>query len=352
MRSSPLIIWFFATALGARGPSAFPLKIQMPADSPVLIQSVEITAADATIYFRNVGTKRISGFTLRLAPAHSLGPPASSVSLPALSVAPGSVFPVHFEFGLSFPSELTIDSVLFADSSSFGPDRLGTLHSMLVAAAERHRDQDYFAQLVRARKLPAIREELNFGLPENESDFQVSMRPESHAHIAGETIAVESISFPNAPVQMGQATIRISTDVVRHLRVSLRNTTARPISEVDLGLLVKDERGTETPVSLIGSRLKLAGNKSVIAEQPFTAVFTELRGTPKLIHSVAVYLAAVEFSDGSFWVPGRKEIDEFATRPALRRALADSPEQRLLASIFRKSGMEGVEHELKTMDTN
>jgi hypothetical protein len=55
------------------------------------------------------------------------------------------------------------------------------------------------------------------------------------------------------------------------------------------------------------------------------------------------FISSVEFTDGSFWIPSRPELDD----PILRRVVAPSPEEQRLVQIYRKRGLNAVIEELK-----
>jgi hypothetical protein len=80
-----------------------------------------------------------------------------------------------------------------------------------------------------------------------------------------------------------------------------------------------------------------------------TGVFrvSRLSGSPILVDGVAVFVNDVQFDNGDVWVPSRSDIAGADLDPALKSAIAKSPEQQKLAEIYRKRGFNALCDELR-----
>jgi hypothetical protein len=75
--------------------------------------------------------------------------------------------------------------------------------------------------------------------------------------------------------------------------------------------------------------------------------FSEPGGRPLQIEGVSAFVNTVEFGDGHLWIPSRADISAAPLEPALKRAIASSPEQQRLSDIYRRKGEAGLAAELK-----
>ena len=122
------------------------------------------------------------------------------------------------------------------------------------------------------------------------------------------------------------------------------------MTSVTVSFLVQDERGNEFVAATLPEPAGV-----VPGQEGWLHVSTVLRlsrpnGPPLTIRSVSPIVTAVEFADGSLWVPQRAEIQQATADKAIRHALADSPEQQRLASLFRREGIAAVATELRRVE--
>src|SRR5579862_7291442 len=115
-------------------------KVDLPADSPVTLVSVDWSGTDAaprggaffvdvhaSLSLRNSSQRRVRAITLAVLSQEVTPGRKGSVSIPSLDVAPGEAFPVTVDLrllrpiGTTAPVEVKLDGVLFDDLNFFGP---------------------------------------------------------------------------------------------------------------------------------------------------------------------------------------------------------------------------------------
>ncbi len=347
------------------------LDVDFPRDSPVLMVSFDLgptttrvhnmsIALDlhASLVLRNTGTRQLSGLTLRVE-AQDLTPSGKgSVTVPSLEVRPGEVFPVRIDMELMRPFsapkgngamvQVSLDCALFSDLTAYGPDRLGSRRALMVYELEARRERQYFAKLLQTNRLADIREELNFGLPDlGPESLDVEMLRQPSTRGAGEqALAVRTVSFPSSPVQPLGGAARVAGSEVRGPQIEIRNSSQKIVRGIDMGWIVRDERGKDFMAGSTPSTVELAPVQTQKVTQTGALKFSHARGQPMLIEALLAFVNDVEFNDGSLWIPSRRDIEVATADPVLRRALAASPEQQRLAEVFRRRGISGVADEL------
>jgi hypothetical protein len=348
------------------------LDVDFPRDSPVLMVSFDLGPTTtrvrnmsiqldlhAALLLRNTGTKPLSGLTLRVE-AQDLTPSGKgSVTVPSLDVDPGEVFPVRIDMELMRPFsapkgngamvQVSLDCALFNDLTAYGPDRLGSRRALMVYELEARRERQYFAKLLETNRLADIREELNFGLPDlGPESLGVEMLRQPSIRGTGEqALAVRTVSFPSSPVQALGGAARVSGSEVRGPQIDIRNSSRKTVRGIDMGWIVRDERGKDFIAGSTPSAVELPPVQTQRVTQTGALKFSHARGQPMLIEALLAFVNDVEFSDGSLWIPSRRDIEAASPDPVLRRALAASPEQQHLADVFRRKGIAGIADELR-----
>ncbi len=354
------------------------LDVEFPHDSPVLPVSYSLLgptnphvrgvslAMDIhlSLSLRNTGTKPISGITLSVE-AQGLTPSGKgSVTVPSLHLEPGDVFPVRIDMQLLRPfnavrpesdasmMRVSLDCALFTDLTAYGPDKLGSRRALMVYELEARRDRRYLAALLQTGKFTQVREELNFGLQDltpQQLGLELLHRPRSateHEH----PFTVGAVSFPSSPVQPIGGNAQVFENEVRTPRVEVRNTSQKAVRMIDMGWIVRDERGRDFVAGSVPASLDTAPVQTARMTESGTLRFSRLTGQPVVIGALMAFISDVEFSDGKLWIPTRADIDEATSDPVLRRSLADSPEQQRLAGIYRRKGMSGLMEELQRLN--
>jgi hypothetical protein len=354
-----------ATARPA-GSSASSVQVEFGNNSPILMQSLQFEPSGNTpgmsaemklrafLALRNVGPKTIAGLTLRL-DIDDLAPAAASIEMPALDARSGDAFraPVNIDGARSFtrPSNsglrISLDSVLFEDLSSYGPDTLHSLQALLRYEAENRRERQYLSSLLRAGQLADLREELNFGLPDTPQGLGVAISP---AETTSRKIELASLSFPDAPVQVLAAYAELNGSEIAGPQLSIRNASKKAVIGVTVSLLARDEHGSDFVAGTLPERTGMVPGQDGSLYIPATLRLSRPKGTPPIVRSVSPIVTAVEFADGSLWIPQRAEIQRATADPVVRRLLAESPEQQRLASLFRREGVSAVAAELRRLE--
>lgn len=351
------------------------VDVEFPHDSPVLFVSFSLGSTTArvlrasmaldlhtSLQLRNTSNKTICGLTLRVE-AQDLTPSGKgSVTVPSLNVQPGEVFPVRIDMELLRPLnvvksegamvQVTLDCALFSDLSYYGPDKLDSRRALTVYELEARRDRRYLASLLETGKLAQLREELNFGL-QDRSAPQLGLellRAPLSAPKGEQAVNVGAVLFPSSPVQAVGGAARVLGNQVRVPRVEVRNRSRKSVRTIEMGWIVRDERGRDFVAGSVPAAMRLGPVQTGILTEPGMLRVSRATGQPLLIGAVMAFVGNVEFADGNLWIPTRRDITEATNDVLLRRALAASPEQQRLAEIYRKKGINALATELKRVN--
>jgi hypothetical protein len=347
------------------------LDVEFPRDSPVLpvTSNLGLTTArvlgasmildlHASLLLRNTGSKPIAGLTLRVEAPDITPAGAGSVTVPSLRIDPGEVFPVRIDMELSRPFnaarngamvQVTLDCALFADLSSYGPDKLQSRRALMVYELQARRDRRFLAALLETGKLAQLREELNFGLQDltpQQLGLELLHAP-GVARDREQAFNVGTVSFPSSPVKAIGGAAQVAGSEVRSPEVEVRNTSQKIVRGIDMGWIVRDERGRQYVAGSVPAALELRPVETGKMTEPGTLRFSHSTGQPMNIDALLAFVSDVEFADGKLWIPSRVDIDQATSDPILRRALASSPEQQRLSEIYRHKGMTGLSEELR-----
>jgi hypothetical protein len=337
------------------------MHITFPEDSPVTVVSADWGESNASarggamlldlhtsLSLRNSGSRRIRGITL-LVSAQDVTPGGkASVSVPSLNAAPGDNFPIRIDLRLLRPLqaengplvEIGLDGVLFDDLSFFGPNRLNSRRSMTVWEMEARRDRQYFRQVLESRGREALKAEMLASLDHQADrsvmDARVAQSGRSTISRNERQIQVAFLETPSAPVFASDGLVRIADNEARSPRLYIKNTTSRPVRALEMGWLVKDERGREFVAGSIPVDVSLAPGQKTTLVQDVTFKFSQSSGEPIGIADMKAFVSSVEFSDGKMWVPERSV-----------KMPTPSPEEQRLTALYRKKGLEALVDELK-----
>jgi hypothetical protein len=328
-------------------------KIDLPTDSPVAVLSADFSNSKATarggayvvdvyasLSLRNTTQRRIRGITLAVY-AQDTAPGKGSVSVPSLDVAPGAAFSVRIEnhlvrpLGSSNPGvEVKLDGVLFDDLGFYGPDTLESQRLMTKWELEARRDRDYFKGVLKTAGAEALRKELLAGIARQAGSRGPGVqmvRGRATNQDAEHEVQFASLAMPDAPVEVGDGTARVSASDARAPRFSVRNRSTKPVEHMEIGWIVKDQQGREFYAASMPVDLKLAPNQSGDVRQDASLRFQQ----PVAVQGMTAFVASVDFADGGHWIPKRN-----ALVPA-------SPEEQRLLQIYSKRGLEALIEELR-----
>ncbi len=348
------------------------LDVEFPLDSPVLLVTSNLgmttsrprgasMALDlhASLLLRNTSNKPLSGLTLRVE-AQELNPSGKgSVTVPSMEIQPGDTFPVRIDMELLRPFnvgktegalvQVSLDCALFGDLTAYGPDKLNSRRALVVFELEARRDRQYMANLLRDNRLAELREELNFGLQDfSPQQIGLELLHSPHLNPGNEhAVNVGAVEFPSSPVQAIRGAARIIGNEVRAPQVELKNTSQKTVRSLDMGWIVRDDRGKDFLAGSMPAAMQLGPVQTGTMTESGTLRFSHPTGQPMVIGALMAFVNDVEFADGKLWIPTRADIDEATSDPILRRALSTSPEQQRLAEIYRRKGISGLAEELK-----
>lgn len=337
-------------------------KIDFPADSPVTTVSSDWSETRATprggayvldvhavLSLRNSSQKRIRGVMLAVQAQEVTPGGKGSVSVPSLDVAPGESFPLRIDLPLLCPLgaggpmvEVKLDGVLFDDLTFYGSDRLNSRRRMTVWELEARRDRKYFKTLLETAGNDALQKEVLSSIArqgERPSTGVQMVRGRSTNFDPEREVQFAFVKMPDSPVDPTSGSARIAGNEARAPHISVQNRSERAVKHLELGWIVKDQQGREFLAASIPSDVSLGPGKSGPVTQDTALRFSE----KTQIDSMTGFVSSVEYSDGSYWIPTRGELND----PKLRGVVAPSPEEQRLTQIYRKRGLTGLIEELK-----
>ena len=351
--------WIIFAVAGALCAQTIQRKVDLPADSPVTLVTVDWGDTSATarggaffvdvhasLSLRNSSQKRVRSITLAVLSQEVTPGGKGSVSVPSLDVAPGETFPVTIDLrllrpiGASAPVEVKLDGVLFDDLNFYGPDKLHSRRMMTVWELEARRDRQYFKKILETAGRDALQKEMIDSMARQDRPQQGMQMVRGRATNADpeRELAFAFLQMPESPVEALNGTARVSGNEAHAPRIEIRNRSDRPVRHVELGWIVKDQQGREYQAASMPADVNLApGRSSQVVED------AALRLPGASIQAMTGFVSSVEFADGQFWIPSRPAL----TDPRLRKAVAPSPEEQRLVGIYLKKGPAGLIEELK-----
>jgi hypothetical protein len=343
------------------------MKIDLPKDkeSPVTLVSYDSSDSKVTprgsvylvdfhptLALRNSSAKRVRSVALTVVAQETSAGGKASVSVPSLDVAPGDTFSIHINQTLLSPAsgnssvQVQLDGVLFEDLSFYGPDKLHLQHNMTVWELEARQDRKYFKTLLEASGRQALQTEMLESLARQADVPQpnVQMTPGASAGAratnadAGQEMQFAFLRLPDTPVELSGGLARVSSNEASAPHFAVRNISKRPVRHVEIGWILKDQDGREFLAASLPADLSLAPGQSGQVHEDAGLRFNG-HGA---IQSMRGFISSAEFTDGSYWIPSRKELDD----PQLRRVVAPSPEEQRLSQIYNKKGLNALIAEL------
>ncbi|HBY60664.1 MAG TPA: hypothetical protein DEH78_12635 [Solibacterales bacterium] len=374
MRNSGPILLLLAGALGAQTPAALEpgssFHINLPDDSPVTLVKADMGQSraearggalvldlHAQLTLRNSGARRIRGVSL-LVMAQEVTPGGKgSVTVPSLHIGPGETFPVRVDLRLLRPAaviggplvQVALDGVLFDDLGFYGPNRLNSRRAMMQWELEARRDRKYFQAALDGAGIEGLRKELLAGLSRQAGrprvDVQVSRAGRATNVEPERELKFAFLHLPGAPVEALAGAALSAGNELRAPSIEVRNRSDREVRYLEVGWLVRDRQGREFLAGSVPADLALRPGQSSTVSQQTSLKLTERPGVPVPVDGIAGYVATVEFSDGTLWIPNRDHL----AQPRLQKSLAPSPEEQRLTELYRKRGLTAVVDELQRL---
>ena len=325
-----------------------------PGDTKVTTRgSLYLVDFHPTLSLRNSSAKRVRSVTLTVLAAETSAGGKASVSVPSLNVAPGDTFSIHINQTLASPAfdnpsvQVQLDGVLFDDLSFYGPDKLHLQHNMTVWELEARQDRKYFKTLLEASGRQALQTEMLESMARQADVLQPSVQMTTGRATnaratnadAGQDMQFAFLRLPDTPVELSGGLARVSANEADAPHFAVRNISKRPVRHLEIGWLLKDQDGREFLAASLPADVSLAPGQSSQVTEDASLRFTG-RGA---IQSMRGFISSAEFTDGSYWIPSRKELDD----PQLRRVVAPSPEEQRLSQIYNRKGLNALIEELK-----
>jgi len=382
MRNELLITAFTAAALCAQWAppateSSLKVRVNLGADSPVSLLGNEWDSSRVSdrggaqvlnlagqLLLKNGSNRRIRGVSWLVQTRDNTPGGRASVTKASLDVAAGETFPLKVELRLLRPLtvgraaapeiEVAMDGVLFDNLSFYGPNLLDSRRVMVAFEAEAQRDRRHFLSVLQNKGADALRAECVTSLARQSAmpraDVQMARRPAPATTTASSSegerrLELAFLRFPDSPVEAIAGATSVLGSEARAPRVEVANRSARPVSYIEVGWLVRDGRGREFLAGAAApSRTKLApGQKSAVTEAGTLRFSEPSGGAPVAIGGMTAFVSQVEFADGSVWVPSRAALAD----PGLEKALAPSAEEQRLTNLYRRKGLNALIDELK-----
>ena len=369
------------------------VRIVLPASAPLELVHLDYGSShitrseqgmlmdlDLRLIVRNRSPKPIEGLALALSYGFSTPGAGGLNAVSGIRLAPGETYavPARMRVEIELPPRssrarpvdlptsvrLGLDSVLFADGSAYGPDRMRVLSTMRTNQAESARDRRYLHGLLQKVGLPRLIPLLEKWARQAAGPGPGSARgnPRVLAGVAAERARAlaeqadfQVVHFPDAPLEIVRARAGVyesgpeSGLVDPELEVRSRARTG--IVDFQVAWLCDGASGTESRAATIsgpgsGSG-KASANRALVLppggslEWSDSTVLEIGSGAPLL--SGHVYLRAVEFSDGRIWVPGRAALEA----AGLGGVVPPSPEMIRLLRFYQARGPQALSAELR-----
>ncbi|HLY20175.1 MAG TPA: hypothetical protein VKR61_23265 [Bryobacteraceae bacterium] len=371
MFSKFAILLAAAAALSAQDMPLDPVKINLPADSPLMLVSENLGEShvsrrgsavvldlDVTLTLHNSSANRVRGVTLLVSAQEVTPGGKASVSAPSLDVAPNQNFPMRINLRLLRPAQMgggqlvqvNLDGVLFQDFSFYGPNRLDSRRTMTAWEMEAQQDRKYFKSILAARGIDGLKqamlESLNRQAERPRLDVQVSRGPAvGSAAVAEHNARFAFLHFPDSPVEPVEGWAEIAGNEARNPRIDVRNVTSKQVRYVEIDWIVSDRQGQRfmagsVPASGPAFNLKAGGTSRVL--QDTTLRISKDGGAPLSIAGMTGFVGQVEFADGKIWIPNRDSL----ANAQLLGILEPSPEEQRLMDLYRKKGPKALADEL------
>jgi len=310
---------------------------------------------------RNSGTRTIRGITLLVSTQEFAPGGKGSVAVPSLDAKPGDTFPIRIDLRLLRPllsgraplATVSVDGILFADLSFYGPNTLNSRRALTAWELEARRDRRYLREILETRGRDALRREMVDTLARLSASGTLDVqlvrggRATAVASAAEREVEFAFLRLPDAPVEPISGVARVAGSEARAPKIRVLNRSKRPVRYFEIGWIIRDQSGHEymagsVPASNAGLALAPGAQREVAQE---TAMRFSRDSRPIAIGAMTGFVSQVEFSDGSIWVPSRAAISS----ANLGSVIAPSPEEQRLAGLYRRKGLEALIEELKRL---
>ncbi len=144
---------------------------------------------------------------------------------------------------------------------------------------------------------------------------------------------------------------RVLGNEVRAPQIEVKNTSQKTVRSIDMGWIVRDERGRDFVAGSVPAALQLGPVQTGRMTEAGTLRFSHPAGQADDHRSIDGVRERCRIRGWQALDSHARSISSEATSdPILRRALATSPEQQRLAEIYRRKGISGLADELKRVN--
>ncbi|MBM3787084.1 MAG: hypothetical protein FJW30_22230 [Acidobacteria bacterium] len=351
------------------------LKLNLPKDSPLTVTALDLGDSKGTVRggavvldmhaslrLRNGSGKRVKGVTLLVLAQEASPGGKGSVAVPALDVAPGDEFPVRLDLRMVRPNagggplvQVSLDGVLFDDLTFFGDNRLNSRRSLTLWELEARRDRKHFVQVLESRGEEGLTKEILAAKGRQAErprvDVQVVRRGTMPRAANAPATNVEMdrdmqfsfLRMPGAPVDLMAGAARVAGDEAKAPHMEIRNRDSKSIRHLEIGLALKDAQGREFLAGTVPYTETLAAKGTALLKEESTLRVRPSAGGRVMIESMAGFVTNVEYSDSSYWIPSRGDLND----PRLGRLVPPSPEEQRLVQLYNRKGLQALIAELR-----
>jgi hypothetical protein len=236
--------------------------------------------------------------------------------------------------------------VLFDDLSFYGPDKLNSRRTMTVSEFEARRDRKFFKSLLAEGGAERLRQEMVESMARQADrpsvDVQVVRGGRATNLDTEKQVQFAFLHLPDSPIEPLEGVARIAGNEVRAPRLEVKNRSDRAIRYLEMGWILRDQKGGEFLAGSVPAELNLLPGKVSPILESATLKFPQRGSQPLAIEGMTGFVSSVEFSDGSVWIPTRADL----ASGQLQRVIAPSDEEQRLVQIYRKKGIKALVAEL------
>ena len=329
---------------------------------------------DLRLTVRNRSPKPIEGLALALSYVFSTPGAGALNAVSGIRLAPGETYavPARMRVEIELPPRrsrarpvdlptsvrVRLDSVLFADGSAYGTDRMRVLSTMRIIQAESARDRHYLHGLLQEAGLPRLIPMLEKWVSQAAGPGPSSAQgtPRVLAGVAAErarALAQKAnfrvVRFPGAPLEIVWARAGVYESGLVDPALEVRSRAGTGIADFQIAWLLYGASGRESRAATISGSGRASANRVLVLppgesfEWSDSAVLETGAGASGPLLSGRVYLRAVEFTDGRIWVPERAALEA----AGLGSVLPPSSEMIRLLRFYRAHGPQAFTAELR-----
>lgn len=358
------------------------VQIALPLDSPLEVVAVDFGQSRVTrgerslamnlslmITVRNQSRKTIEAIAVTLGYGAGKSPTEGLSAVAGIRLAPGATYlaPARMQADIELPRPgtaektqlpdsawLRLDAVLFADGSTYGPDRLRALMTMRITQAESARDRRFFQGLLHTGGLPKLIPTLERStsgvlspgsIQPYPSPRVVSGTAAERARALAQPADFRVERFPAAPLEIVSARARVYENGLVDPSIEVRNITSSEITDFLVSWVLKTAGGIEFRAATLSGSASGAGRLHAGETRQWTdrSVLEAGPAPAGPVLTGRVYLRAVQYSNGQVWVPEWQVLE----RTGLIRVVETSPESFRLMRLYKAQGPAGLTGELR-----